>query len=273
MIEAGEALKTKLFGAALPVRAQLSEQLREKLLQLKVEDLVVVALGLSGDHLARLFLYLDPDRLGKVLTGLHEKDPGRFGNTARLVLKIPDVETNLGLDKEVVGLVDQQLARASSDVHGPYLTYYKALIESVDDQLAETMSEHFAAANPRVDRFVRESIITFSTFFKLHGDIQEEIVTSLSNKDLAALVSTLRDDLKNAIYGHLEARQREVVDEEATGLAGRGIRQVNLAHRAAKRRVVDRILQIRGTGHLSELFAKPVAGLPSVSSTGKNQAA
>jgi hypothetical protein len=273
VIEAGEALKTKLFGAGFSRRAQLGDPVAEKLLFLGVEDLVAVANRLEGEALARFFLYLEAPRLSEILSRLREKDPKRFDKAALMVVKMPEVETAKNLDQDLLAAVEQQLERANSDIQAPYLQLYRSLVEMADDEVAESLAESFAAAHPRVERFIRESVITFGTFFKLHGDIQEEIVTGLSNKDMASVVAMLKPELKGVFFEHVEERRKELIAEEVDRLAARGPRQVTAAHRAAKRQVVGRIVQIKGQGPLSDLLAAPVEGLPAASSQSGPKAA
>jgi hypothetical protein len=262
MLEAGESLKTKLFGAAFSPRAQLDDAIRQKLLLLKPEDIATAARSLEGDYLARLFAYLEPARLGGVLTALRAKDASKFIKAGLLVAKIPEVQSDRDLDQEVAIAIEEQLVRSNSDIQGPYLSYYKSLVQSVDDDVAESLSEQLAAASPRIEHYIREAVVTFGTFFKLHADYQEEIVLGFNTRDLAAVVAALKDDLKNAIYTHLDDRRKELVNEEVERLIAKGTRPVAMAHRTAKRQVVTRILQLKGSGPLSEMLVKPTAGLP-----------
>jgi hypothetical protein len=273
VIEAGEALKTKLFGAGFARRAQLGDQVVEKLLLLGVEDQVAVANQLEGATLARFFLYLEAPRLTEILSRLREKDPKRFDKAALMVVKMPEVETAKNLDQELLAAVEAQLARVTGDIQAPYLQLYRSLVELADDEVAESLAESFASAHPRIEHFIRESVITFGTFFKLHGDIQEEIVTGLGNKDMASVVALLKPELKEVIFGHVEDRRKELIAEEVDRLAARGQRQVVAAHRAAKRQVVGRIVQIKGQGPLSDLLARPAEGLPSATSQSGAKAA
>jgi hypothetical protein len=195
------------------------------------------------------------------LTALRDKDAARFDKAALFVARIPEVEGATKLDEQVGAAIDDQLSRANADVHGPYLSYYKTLVESVEDEVAESIAEQIAGSSPRVERFVRETIVTFGTFFRLHGDIQEEIVGGMSNKDLGALVASLRDDWRTQIFVHVEARRKELVEDEAKRLIARGPRQASAAHRAAKRAVVDRIIQAKGGGSLAALLAAKPEGL------------
>ena len=269
MIEAGDALKSKLFGADLPSRIKLDDGIQYKLMQLKPDDLVNVAKGLDGDYLARLFAYIEPKKLAPVLKGLHRSDPIKFKMAAKLVSRIPDVEASTNLDSELDALIVGQIAKSSADIHLPYLNYYKTLIESIDDEVAEFLSEELSASNPRIDRYIRESVITFATFFKLSGDIQEEIVVGMSNKDLAALVVSIAEEYQKIIYQHVEEKRRELVEEEVKRIAAKGIRQVQVVHRAAKGQVVAKITQMKGAGSLTDMLEQKsdaVAVVPQNSS-------
>ncbi len=273
MLIAGEELKTKMFGVSFSGRANLSDEVRQKLITLSLDDQVAVALNLEGEKLARFFLYLDPVKVGVFFSRLREKDTKKFNKVAPLVIKVPDVEKSSNFDGDIVLAIDTQVARSTADIQGNYLEYYKTIVESVDDEVAEALAEHFAAANPRVEKFVRESIITFGTFFKLHGDIQEEIIESMPNKDLAALVASLNSEAKNTIYTHVEARRKELVEEEVSRLLERGTRNLTGLHKTAKRYVVTKIIQMKGSGSIKDMLAQVVEGLPAATSTNNNKAA
>lgn len=264
MLEAGEEIKTRLFGSSMPSRVKLDETTIQKVLLLSPDDRVAVARAVDSDSLARFFLYMDPPKIASLLGRLRERDTKRFSQALSLLVKAPDVETANHLDAGILTAVEAQLSKAAADAQGPYLAMYKSVVEAArDDELAEIMVEGLASANQRVERYMREAIVTFGTFFKLHGEIQEEIVTAFNNRDLAALVAPLKEDLRKVFMSHVEERARPLLDEEIDRLAAKGQRHLAGLHRDMKKRVVARILQIKGSGPLSELMPKKVEGLPA----------
>ncbi len=269
MIDAGEALKSRIFGADLPSRAKLNETVRSKLIQLKTEDIVSIAKALDGDGLARLFAYIEPNKLAPILTTLHKSDPNKFTKAAGLVGKIPEVENQTALDKDLISLITAQVDKADADIQAPYLNYYKSLLESVDDDVAESLQEKLASSSPRIERYLRESLVTLATFFRLQAELQEEIILGLSNKDIAALVVLLKQEWKDKVLSLVEGRRRDLVDEEVNRLTGKGQRQVKTAHTAAKQQVVARIKQMKGNGSIADMLDSKADGAKPVKPVGQ----
>ncbi len=273
MLEAGEALKSRIFAASFEMRVRLSDRVSERLLLLGSDDQGAVARMLEGEALARFFLYLEPAGVSAVCAYLREKDVVRFEKIGQLLVKVPEVETADHLDNEVLSAIETQLSKIDTDVQAPYLSYYRRIVETSDDDLAEAIVELLSSANPRVERFMRESVVTFGTFFKLHGDIQEEILADMDNKTLAALVGPLKPEHKTAIFAHVEDRRKDLVEEEVDRLNAKGARQMVAAHKMAKQQVSSRIVQIKGNSPLSDLLARKLEGLPSAGTSGGSRAA
>jgi hypothetical protein len=259
MVEVGEALKTRLFGAELPSRIKLDPAIRNHLVQMNTEDLLQVVISLEGQHLARLFAYLGSAQLAPVMTVLYKKDRAKFGRVAAAINKIPQVEASVELDSELLKIIVAQISRRTADIQSAYLPYYRALLEAVDDDIAAVMSEQISANNAQVARYLQETVVNFSTFFKLKKEIQEEIIGAMTNRDLAAVYSHLGEDFKVQMYDLLEQRRRELVDEEIQRLGSRGERQSYAAHRLAKKYIVDRIVQIKGSGSLGDILSSQEA--------------
>jgi hypothetical protein len=262
MIEAGEELKTKLMGESFEgVRGKVSGRVVERLLKLRHNDLVAIVKEAPLETLPRLFLYLEPSRLGQVLDDLMVRDQGRFARVSQHIVKMPDSIQAIHLDTELLRVLDERLLRAKDDTQRTFFSYYKSLIQSVSDRAAEHLSETLTASNANVGNFIRENVITFATFFKLHGDIKEEILDAMVTKDVAALLAGLRDDLKLSLLEHLDVKQRELVREEAERIAAKGVRHSQTVHKQAKEMVLARILTLKGDGPLAELLAQESEGL------------
>jgi hypothetical protein len=177
------------------------------------------------------------------------------------IVKMPDSIESVHLDTELLRVLDERLLRAKDDTQRTFFSYYKSLIQSVSDRAAEHLSETLTASNANVGHFIRENVITFATFFKLHGDIKEEILDAMVTKDVAALLAGLRDDLKLSLLEHLDVKQRELVREEAERITAKGVRHSQTVHKQAKELVLARLLTLKGDGPLAELLAQDSDGL------------
>jgi hypothetical protein len=256
MIEAGEDLKTKLLGEVFGgVRKNINDKVSSRIAQLRLDDLAALTTLLKGDLLPRFLLYFEAKRLGALLTLLKQKDKDQYVKTVKALAKVPGVEQDTSLDPDLIQALDEQIAATKDDSQRFFLRWYKSITDSVDDDLVEDLTSELGGSNPRLARFIQEQVITFATFFKLRSDIQAEIIQGTSNKDLGALVSVFGGDARTQILGFLDQKRRETVTEEAERLVGKGARMAQEAQRQAKKRVLGRILAIKGQGSLLDLLA------------------
>jgi hypothetical protein len=263
MLEVGEQLKTKLLMEVFSdVRGQIDLSVASRILKLRAADLAVVASSLSTSALPRLFLYLDPKRLAKVLAALRAIDKTKFPLILKAVAQVPEVEKMTDLDEELVSALDQQISVSRDDSQRPYLNWYKAIAEAVDDDLAEEFCSQLASSSPQLEKYVRDQMITFSTFFVLLEDIQEELIVGLNNKTLASLVVGLSDQEKARIFVLIDQRRQELIAEEVDSLKAKGQRQVNVAHREAKNLIIASIKALKGSGTLEEFIDKNAKEIP-----------
>lgn len=257
MLDAGETLKTRLFAAQLPSRAKFDPLVRDKLVQIDAQGLLQVARSLEGENLlARLFAYIGPDRLASLLSTMYKIDQKKFLKAADAVAKIPAVETNVTLDRELIAAFESQMSRALGDLQGPYLPYYRTLLECVDEDVATPLVGRLSAADKRVASYLRDTVVTFETFFKLHLDLQEAIISNMNNRDLAALLYPLSDVLKTQVYQSVETRRQELINDEIQRVASKGERQALIAHKGAKDQVLARIQQLKGNRPLTDLLVR-----------------
>lgn len=267
MLEAAEELKTKLLMAVFgEVRGSISEKVASRILKLRIDGLAMVAKNLSAAALPRLFLYLEPRRVAEVLSALRSLDEGKYTASLRALAKVPEAERATDIDAEIIAVLDDQITVANDDTQRAYFNWYKAIAESVDEDLAEEMRNQLASASPQLGRYVRDQMITFGTFFLLLEEIQEELVGGLSNKSLAALLSGLSDQQKARILSYLDQRRQEVVAEEIENLASKGQRQAKVAHRQAKNLIIANLKALKGSGSLDEFIDKqsaPASGTAS----------
>lgn len=271
MLEVGEQLKTKLLMEVFSeVRGQIDLSVASRILKLRAADLAVVASSLSDSALPRLFLYLDPKRLAKVLAALRAIDKTKFPRILKAVAQVPEVEKMTDLDAELVTALDQQISVSRDDSQRPYLNWYKAIAEAVDDDLAEEFCSQLASSSPQLEKYVRDQMITFSTFFVLLEEIQEELIVGLNNKTLASLVVGLSEQERARIFVLIDQRRQDLITEEVETLKAKGQRQVNVAHREAKNLIVGSIKALKGSGTLDEFIDKNAKEIPKTKVDGAN---
>jgi hypothetical protein len=257
MFEAGEELKTKLLADGMVgLRGKVNETIAGRIIKLNPEDIAAIASKLSTESLPRLFLYLDPVQLGTLLMSARNKDMDQFKQLSDSVIKIANVTTNHELDTNIGSTIDEHFASVKEDHQRPFLAYYKTLLESVDDGVVEVLAEVLSTGGPTIEHFVQENVVTFATFFKLQKQLQESIMDGLANREVTALVSMLPADQGEVVRSFISAERMELVQDEVERFEAKGRRAMDQAHSAARRQVVQKIIQLRGTNSIEDLFAE-----------------
>ncbi len=256
MLEAGEELKTKLLVDSLDMaRGRPSEKVAEKVLQLTDEDLVNVSNELTADLMPRFFLYLDATKIAMLLSSLKANTPKNYQKVLTLLSKMPDAEKTNNQDAELGRGIDNILNRTKSDAQRPFLKVYKEIIEAAEDDLSEDIVRELSV-DPRLDSYFRENVITIRTFFKLNEESRNEIVETLSNKDVAALALGVRDDERKIIMQGLPARRKGMIAEEFESLSSRGGRQAQYAFKRVRDTIVKKLSEMKEQGMLASVLKK-----------------
>ena len=251
MVEAGEELNTRLLGqAVMQTVSQIDQDIAAKIMGLQIEDLGMLALTLTERLAARLFGSLAPGHIAAVLTEVHRTADNELARITDLILKIPETGPDKALDNELLAALTATVAVKSVDIHKPYLKFYGEIMAAADDQVSEAMFGKFMT-NPQVAGYIRRNTVTFSMFFLVTKEIQEDVLAQLTIKDLAALYSGLvLSAEKNLIEGLLPERRRDAVREETIQWARRGGRQLQVAHKQARLAVTRRLSTLQKNGGL-----------------------
>ena len=173
------------------------------------------------------------------------------------------------LDAEIAIAMDGHLASVKEDRQRPFLSYYKTLVESVDDAAAEMLAEVLATGGPTIENFVHENIVTFGTFFKVHPEIQETILDTASNKDLAAILAGLSEGQAQVVRGLLTAKRIELVEEELERIQAKGRRAIEQAFDQSKKKIVKKLISSKGEGTISEMLSGRASESQENSKTGE----
>lgn len=274
MLEAGEELKTKLMASAIGgvQRRVLNDKVAAIVASLKIADLVQLTESLSEEVLPRFFLYLEPVQLGAILTELRMASAERLASMTSIIPQIAAMERRTALDEPLLHALNAQMSKVRAESQRGYLGYYRALVESVDEELGEQLVADLGRADPEIDRFMRDQVVTFRTFLMLQDDLMEEILNSMINKDLGALLVGLDQATRAKLTGLMGGRRGDLLKDEIARLEGRGGRHLLAAHRLAKRWVVHRMLEIKGTEPLTALLKETPESLEPSERTDQNAA-
>ncbi len=263
MIEAGQELNTRLLGQAMmQTVSQLAQDINSTLMALQAEDLAQLVLTMPERLSARLFGTLEPTRVAAVLADVNRLSSNELSRVTELLLKIPELSADKDVDNDLLAALNVAVQSKSVDLHKPYLKFYGEIMAAAEDQVSETMFGKFMN-NPQVANYIRRHTVTFGMFFQVTKEIQEDVLSALSIKDLAALYSGLVAPAeKSKIEALLPERRRDAVREEATQWARRGTRQLQAAHKLARQAVCRRLLTLQRDGGL-DFQDESLAPLPS----------
>jgi Mg/Co/Ni transporter MgtE len=258
LLEAGEQLKMALFAESFgELRGQLDNAVAEAVIRITDKDLAEACLKVPKEALPRLLIYCEPKRIAKILEHLKRADAKQFEAVVASVIKIPEAKFQSNFDAVLVDRLKQVLSVSESDFQREYLDFYKEIIEESGDKLRGDVAEKLATQHPKIREFIDETIITINTLFKLDSEYQEDIIEYLSNKDIAALFTSLEADQKADLLVMVDERRRELLDDDVTRLNARGKKQIEAAFEQAKRLVIERILVLKGEGTIQELMSQP----------------
>jgi hypothetical protein len=264
MHEAGEEINTRLLGqAVMQSVSQVSQDITAKVMALQIEDLAKLAITLSERLTVRLLASLEPGRIAALLAEVHRSATAELGRVTALILKIPEIGSAKELDQELLQALTKAATAKAVDVHKPYLKFYGDIMAAAEDHVGEAMLGNFMGT-PQVATYIRSHAVTFSMFFQVTRDIQEDVVAQLSVKDLAALYAGIASpEDKSVIDGLLTDRRRDAMREEAVQWTRRGARQLQTAHKAARQAVCRRLATLQRSGGLDFRDTAPEPTLPA----------
>lgn len=256
MLEAGEELKTRLLGEHFGnLRGELTLKLGELMLQLDEQDVVDLTSAIPDQLRARWFLYLEPDLLARTISTISARSPANIAQIMDAVPRIAAFERSVELDEQIVPLVEAALANKRADGSSKYLQYYMDLLESLDDKLAETAVERFAAADPRLRAQLSSFVVTLATLFKVPASVRKDLVEPLGNRAIASLLFGLEAPLRKELLDCLSPRRHDQINEELEVMSGMPAREASALFDQAKGAVITGLKKLRASGELAELLA------------------
>lgn len=264
MLEAGEELKTRIFGTGFEDGASTKDAALNALVRTCTPDeLAQAVMKLKDRTAARLLFYLDPARMAPIVASVGKTAPRQVDRFADLLLKMPDIVLDRTLDADIQTTL-QQLTAKNDHTFKPYLKLYSDLLNATDESLRDTLRTKLMR-QPTVARFLSQHTVTFEMLFALPTDLRDDIIAKLSVKDVAALYSGLEsDEFKQALVTNLPERRREIMLEEAQQIVRRGSRQIQAAYKAARQSVSGHLMGLQRSGLLEVNEVTAAAGLPPV---------
>ena len=252
MLEAGEEIKTKLLANYLTDSSRnVSNEVAEKIMQFKDDDLADLVTALNSDVLPRLFIYLEPTKIANIMAHLHKRDEKIYQVAAAALPKLPNSQKSQHLDEKLIVGINQKLKKLTEDAQRPFLKLYQSVIESSDDEIAEDLTNKIAQESAKVAEYLNNQIIFFDTLFRLPKEVVSDVVFErMSNKDIAALLTGVTEDKKEFIHNHIDSRRKDLITEEYERLSAKGPRQVKIAHKGSKKIVMKILKDLKMSGEI-----------------------
>jgi hypothetical protein len=251
MLEAGEELKTKLLGAAFEqLRSSSSPRIFELLLSLDDRDLANALATLTEEAVPRLLLYIEPRRIARVLAESKLLEAALYDRVLGQLSELASATTAEQFDLLIVDALEAQTKEAGEDIQRPFLAVYQEMIEAARDDIGEDIRRGLAQ-DTRLAEYLRQNVISLTTLFEVETSVLGEIITALSNRDVAAIVQGSSEGRRQLLMNALATRRRDLVAEEMERLQARGERAANAQFKKAKDIVVTKLRRMRAEGLLS----------------------
>ena len=146
-------------------------------------------MGLENDSIPRFLLHLEPVRIGMLLRMVSERDPQKFESVCEILHLLPSSEMGTeAVDQSLMSVIKDYQEKLENNKDRIYIPIFEKIVTSLGEGLEDNAISKISANNDVVGRYLQENIISYGTFFKLQKDQQEDLVDSLTNKNIAALV-------------------------------------------------------------------------------------
>ena len=106
-------------------------------MRLNAEDLTKVATQLDDAVLSRFLLYLEPKKIGSLLTSVKKYSPQVFGRLVGNLSAMSAAESRKDLDMQLLESIETLSAETAGDAIRNYLPYYHRIIDTLDEDLED----------------------------------------------------------------------------------------------------------------------------------------
>ena len=254
MIQAGEELKTKIVleNLKLPESTETGAVL-QSLKHLTTDQLGGVLLGIQLDALPRLFSIIDAKAASDLLVKVRSQNEKRFQDCVVALSKLPEArfspEQATRFDPEIYRSIKHLTQESRSEVFKPFLKHYEEILESMPDDVSDDFLVNLKH-EPELTKYHTANIITLATIFKIVPSQAKDIIDSLSNKDIAAVLFGLNDIDRLKIREFLDDMRKDLVQEEFERIEGQGKLKAERQFKASKSKVITILKNLNVNGEL-----------------------
>ena len=139
--------------------------------------------------------------------------PEQAEKCLKAISKIAEAADDESLDAEIINTAEELLSEINEDKHRNYMNMYVTLGNNLSDSMSNQLKEIMGSASESLGKFLVKEILNTSTFYSLAEISQISLLTSLSNKYIAALLSDMDESKSERWTSLLSERRREAVSE------------------------------------------------------------
>lgn len=254
MVEGGEQLLTRMMGENFKAtRGILTPEITELLLQLSTQDLADVVNTIEMEQRLRLFFYLEPTRLADILSVIGKTMPSELEQIGNNLHRIAEFEKRIELDAPLIQAMKQRLEANQQDQMEPYLKYYTAVLETMEESMVEALMSKLSQTDERLRKHLQANIVTFNTYFDLPEEFQKELLEGFGNKAVATLIAGVEQQQGEMILKHIEERRHVLIQEEIDSMQAQPKREVRANFDKVKATLLARMKHLAKSGALSDL--------------------
>ena len=246
MLMVGEEVKTKLFSENYDIIARAyNTQIKELLIQIPQEELSELFLQLEQNLLPRVMLHMGSDKIGKTLSAIKNKDEQRFSAVLDCLHQIPSATQNSSEDDQIINFLKEKIEKLTNEKDRVFINVFAQIVENVEDSIEDSVIEALSSRSRVIGEYMQKNMINFSTLFKISEKQREDIIDTLSNQQIAALLLELSDDDGEKISSTLSQRRMENVEEAKESINSQGPNQRKNLLSGAKSLVTKKLKKLQ----------------------------
>ena len=178
--------------------------------KLELEDQVQLAHKLSENGLSRLMLYIKPEVIVEITKYCETASPEQADKCLKAISKISQSVEDAALDEEIIATTEELLADIQEDSHRKYMQLYVAIGNQLSDSMSSKLKNIMASSSEKLGVYLEKEILNVASFYLLSKDTQAEVLSTLSNKDIAAITVDMEEDESSNWTSKLSKRRKSL---------------------------------------------------------------
>ncbi len=268
MIDVAEDVKTKLLIHSVTALGS-THKVSSLALQVTDDDLLFLVEDLDERMLPRLLLALEPTRVASLMPHAKRSKAGVYSRLVPALSNMPEAQKDSQYDAAISRAFSAIINQTKLDPYRPFMKTFQEIIDITGDEVGEEIVRELSA-KPSIGSYFRQNMVTVDTFFSLPSELQNEILSALSNREIGGFAMGLEEEMRGQIFGMVAARRKGLVQEEFESLTSRGGNQALAVARKAKEVVIKMIRGMKAEGVLTP---EMLAGNPEKSGTRRRKKA